>query len=142
MLAMALIGAGLNVYFRESAPPLPLLFQLWMFATPVFYPVSKVMDSHLPEIVKKLYLLNPMASIIDSFRRVVLKGEQPDYSALLLSLLVSVVLLFVVMQFSSGWRGNLPMSSDHRAIRIAIVGCGAIAERGHLPSMGSLSRES
>jgi lipopolysaccharide transport system permease protein len=90
MLAIALIGAGLNVYFRDIRTALPLVFQIWMFATPVFYSAAKV-----PDEWKAVYFLNPMAHIVENFRRVVLKGLPPDYFSLLIALVLSLVLLFV-----------------------------------------------
>lgn len=95
ILAISLLGAGLNVYVRDIKTALPLLLQLLMYASPVIYPLSSVMNSAFPEWVKKLYLLNPMAGLIEGFRRVLLKGEAPDYTALLLSLMGSLVLLVI-----------------------------------------------
>jgi len=95
MLAISLLGAGLNVYFRDIRTALPLLLQLWMYASPVIYPLSSVMDSSFPAWIKQLYLLNPMVGLIEGFRRILLKGEPPDYVALLWALTGSLVLLFV-----------------------------------------------
>jgi lipopolysaccharide transport system permease protein len=48
--------------------------QLWMYASPVIYPVSAVPENLLP-----FYMLNPMAAVIDSYRRVILQGAMPDW---------------------------------------------------------------
>jgi lipopolysaccharide transport system permease protein len=90
MLAISLLGAGLNVYFRDIRAALPLVLQLWMYASPVLYPLSVV-----PEKWRSLYLLNPMAGLIEGFRRVMLKGQPPDYTALLVSFGASLLLLFL-----------------------------------------------
>jgi|ERR1051326_8172901 lipopolysaccharide transport system permease protein len=89
MLSIALVGAGLNVYLRDIRTALPLVFQLWMFASPVFYPASQV-----PDKWKTLYYLNPMTPIIESFRSLV-KGKAPDFASLAILLVVAVALLFV-----------------------------------------------
>ncbi len=67
---------------------MPLLLQIWMFATPVVYPLSAV-----PERFLALYMLNPMVGVIENFRRVILDGAPPNFRALGISALISVLLL-------------------------------------------------
>ncbi len=69
---------------------MPLLLQLWMFATPIVYPLSAV-----PGWLRDIYMLNPLAAIIESFRRVVLYASTPDFASLGMSALISIILLFV-----------------------------------------------
>jgi lipopolysaccharide transport system permease protein len=73
LLAVALILAAAQVRWRDVGVAMPVLLQLWMFASPVIYPLSLV-----PEGLRSWYLLNPMAGIISSFRDVLLQGTQPD----------------------------------------------------------------
>ena len=73
---------------------IPLLTQVWMYVTPVIYPVELV-----PERLRLYYYLNPMASIIDGYRRVLLLGEAPQMPALLLGTLVSFLLLLLSYVF-------------------------------------------
>lgn len=87
-LGVALFFSALNVRYRDVRHALPLLIQLWMFVTPVIYPVSVV-----PERYRLLYLANPMAGIIDSYRKIVIHGAPPDWSALGLGASVSAVLV-------------------------------------------------
>lgn len=93
-LAVALFLSVLQVRFRDVGVGLPLLIQIWMFATPVVYPLSVVMGSaKVPAAVKFLYRLNPMVGIVENFRRVVLQGTAPDFASLALAVGVSLVLL-------------------------------------------------
>lgn len=93
-LAVSLFLSALQVRFRDVGVGLPLLIQIWMFATPVIYPLSAVMGSErLPATVKFIYSLNPMVGIIESFRRVILQGSPPDSASLGLAVGVSLVLL-------------------------------------------------
>jgi lipopolysaccharide transport system permease protein len=62
--------------------------QLWMFASPVAYPLTVV-----PAWLRPIYLLNPMAGIIEAYRRVILHREAPDLESLGVSVGVAVVLL-------------------------------------------------
>ena len=87
-LAMSLFLSATQVRFRDIGVAVPLLLQLWLFATPVIYPLSSV-----PERFKSLYSLNPMVGIIESFRQVSLRGAAPDQWSLAMSAVISVVLL-------------------------------------------------
>ena len=56
-----------NVKYRDVGVILPVLTQLWMFVSPVAYPVSLV-----PANWRWLYFLNPVAGIIEGFRAAIL----------------------------------------------------------------------
>lgn len=86
--AMTLFFSAIQIRFRDIGIAMPLLLQVWMFATPVIYPLGAV-----PERLRAAYMLNPTAGIIESFRRVVLFGETPDFSSLGLSAVISVASL-------------------------------------------------
>jgi lipopolysaccharide transport system permease protein len=88
--AMALLFSATQVRFRDIGVAMPLLMQLWMFASPVVYPLSAV-----PAWLRPFYMLNPMAGIIESFRRVMLQGQPPDFWSLGVALVASLVLLSV-----------------------------------------------
>lgn len=87
-MAIALFASATQVRFRDIGLAVPLLLQLWMFATPVVYPMSVV-----PPRLRSLYALNPMAGIIENFRRVILPGSPPDPGSLIASAAVSFGLL-------------------------------------------------
>lgn len=86
--ASLFLGA-LNVRLRDVAVAMPLLLQLWMYATPVVYPMSAL--HKLPRIVRDLYQLNPMVGVIENFRRVLLEGTGPDWVSLVFATAVSVI---------------------------------------------------
>jgi ABC-type polysaccharide/polyol phosphate export permease len=88
-LGVGLILATINVFFRDVQHVVGLLMQLWMFATPIAYSVSAV-----PAEYRTAYLiLNPMAPIIDSYRKVIVAGEMPDLGYLGIAAAVSVLCL-------------------------------------------------
>jgi lipopolysaccharide transport system permease protein len=89
-IGVTLFGAALIVFFRDIRFVIPLLTQVWMYASPVIYPTSLV-----PPQYQFLYFLNPMAGIIDGFRRVLVYGQPPLAPAILLSTIVSTFLLLV-----------------------------------------------
>lgn len=103
-LTISFFGATLNVYYRDVTQALPVALSLLMYASPVIYPLSLV---HKKLIVEQaagewserlymLYTLNPLAGIIDSFQRVLLKGLPPDFDALY----PGAILVFVLLPFS------------------------------------------
>jgi lipopolysaccharide transport system permease protein len=88
IVGVSLVLSAIQVRYRDIGVALPLVLQVWMFATPVIYPLSIV-----PVKWRSLYLLNPMAGIVESFRRVVLLGAQPELQALATSAVISAILL-------------------------------------------------
>jgi len=88
-LAVGLWLSALNVRYRDVGHTIPFLLQLWMFVSPVAYPVSVV-----PEKWRLLYSLNPMAGVIEGFRWALLGKERPDFAVIAVSAFVVLSLLF------------------------------------------------
>ena len=93
-LAISLFASAVNVYYRDVKYALPFFIQLWMYLSPVIYPVSSV-----PDRLKSLYMLNPMASIINGYRQVLILGKSPDFQYLGISLLITVIILFLSYKY-------------------------------------------
>lgn len=87
-LAVALWLGPVNVRFRDIKHTLPFLIQIWMYASPVVYPLSMV-----PERWKLLYSLNPMVGVIEGFRWALLGKASPDFLAMGVSLVLIVLVL-------------------------------------------------
>jgi lipopolysaccharide transport system permease protein len=97
LLALWLLGTGLllsaiQVRHRDVGLAVPVLLQVWMFATPVVYPLS-LARSGLSQPLYLLYTLNPMAGIVDTFRRGVVLHSAPDFTTLGLATVVTLLLL-------------------------------------------------
>lgn len=92
--AMSAMGIGfwfsaLDARYRDIRYTLPFLTQLWLFATPVVYPLSLV-----PETWRWLYSLNPMVGVVEGFRWALL-GEAWSFDpSLVVSILVVVAMFF------------------------------------------------
>ena len=72
-----IVGLGLflsaaNVFYRDVGPLLVLGITLWFYASPIIYPVSMV-----PENLRLLYFLNPMAGVLTAYREILLYGRLP-----------------------------------------------------------------
>ncbi|KKR58824.1 MAG: ABC transporter permease protein [Candidatus Curtissbacteria bacterium GW2011_GWA1_40_47] len=93
-LSVVLFTSALVVIWRDLKFVVPLIIQIWMFASPIIYPVSKV-----PQNLRFLYMLNPMAVIIENFRRVTLFAKPPVLSEILIAFFVSIILFFISYKF-------------------------------------------
>jgi lipopolysaccharide transport system permease protein len=86
-----LLGSALNVFARDIRLAVPLVVQMWIYLTPVMYPLSEV-----PDGLRPLYLANPMTGLIESFHRVLISpGLGPELDILLPSIIGAVVALVV-----------------------------------------------
>ena len=93
-LSVVLFTSALVVIWRDLKFVVPLVVQIWMFASPIIYPVSKV-----PDNLQFFYMLNPMAVVIENFRSVTLFAEVPVFSQILTAAVISVILFFISYYF-------------------------------------------
>jgi len=87
-LAVGLWLSALNVRYRDIGHAVPFLLQMWMFASPVAYPVSLV-----PGALQPFYRLNPMVGAIEGFRWALFGQPIPDPQTILVSAGVVLVVL-------------------------------------------------
>lgn len=87
-LAVGVWLSALNVEYRDVRYTIPFLTQIWFFATPIAYS-----SSLLPESVRAIYGLNPMAGVVDGFRWALLGAPAPG-PLLWVSVATVVVILF------------------------------------------------
>ena len=74
-----------NAYLRDIQSALRIIIQVWMLASPIGYSLNMVKNFRF------LYLLNPMAGILDSYRKILIHNEAPNFSYLGISALVSLI---------------------------------------------------
>jgi lipopolysaccharide transport system permease protein len=93
--AIALFCSAVHVRIRDVGLALPFVLQVLMFATPVVYSAQAV-----PARFRTLFLLNPVAGAIDSFRGVILWGRAPDAFILTTAFVLTIVgLVFAYAYF-------------------------------------------
>jgi ABC-type polysaccharide/polyol phosphate export permease len=85
--SVALVLAALNVSYRDIRFVVPLALQIYMYATPLIYPVST-----LPRSITPFYMLNPMASLLHSYRLILIYDRWPDPVHLGSALLTTIFL--------------------------------------------------
>lgn len=93
------LGAGmwlsaLNVKYRDVRYALPFLIQLWLFASPVIYPMSI-----MPERWRWVLALNPMAGIIEGFRASLFGGKLDALTTLTSAALTIAILIISFFAF-------------------------------------------
>jgi lipopolysaccharide transport system permease protein len=79
-LSLGIAFSAMNVRYRDVQAGLPLLLQVWMFASPVAYPISLI-----PDQWQALYGLNPMATVIGGFRWAIVGTPAPTPTMILVS---------------------------------------------------------
>ena len=93
-LGVTFVISAIVVYLRDLRHALPIILQLGLFATPVGYPMEQV----IPDRFHGLYVaINPLAAVIDGYRRVVLYGVAPRTDLLLIG--GAAALLFLVFGY-------------------------------------------
>jgi len=92
--AFGILFSALNVRFRDVKFALPFLLQVWMIASPVFYPTSLLSPTW-----KLVFALNPLTGILDGFRSAIfgLPLDWPVIGISAASLLV--ILIFSLLVF-------------------------------------------
>jgi lipopolysaccharide transport system permease protein len=88
-LGVGTLLSALCVAYRDVKYAVPFLIQLWMYATPVIYPVSIV-----PERWRWVLSLNPMSGLVDGYRSAFL-GRPFDWGNILISLAMAVFVMFI-----------------------------------------------
>jgi lipopolysaccharide transport system permease protein len=91
LLAVFAAGIGLifsiaNVYFRDTQYLLTILLQLWIYLTPIIYPIELVAGKSAstggilgtPITLLGLYDLNPMVHFVALFRQLIYDNRWPD----------------------------------------------------------------
>ncbi len=96
LVYMAIMSLGFGIWisslttkYRDLRFALPFFVQLWMYGTPVVYPLSLVPDKY------KIFIsLNPMVFVIEFFKKAYLGAGTVDYKYLGISLCVTFFVLF------------------------------------------------
>jgi lipopolysaccharide transport system permease protein len=92
LLALVTAGVGmwmaaLNVKYRDVRHALPFIISIWLYVTPVIYPVSMI-----PRAWRWLFELNPLSGIIQAFRAAIF-GIPFNWNGLALDAAISVIVI-------------------------------------------------
>jgi ABC-type polysaccharide/polyol phosphate export permease len=87
MAGISLMVAALNLFYRDIQYLLNLILLLWMYITPIMYPIEII-----PMQYRFIMSLNPMAVIVNAYRQVLLSGKDPNMSSLGIAAAVSLII--------------------------------------------------
>lgn len=87
-LGIGLWLAALTTRYRDFTVLAGFLLQLWLYATPIIYPLERV-----PLAWKFAVELNPMTMPVECFRYMLLNTGQPSLQLILISVAITVVCL-------------------------------------------------
>jgi lipopolysaccharide transport system permease protein len=109
ILAVALFGyaivlwlAPLNAVYRDIGIVLPFVMQIAMYLSPIVYPASLV-----PEKVRWIYELNPVAVMVDSMRWVVLGTNPPSLAGVVVFASATIFLFWSGTHNFRNMEGNI-----------------------------------
>ncbi|MFT5275194.1 MAG: lipopolysaccharide transport system permease protein [Saprospiraceae bacterium] len=84
-LGVSWLLSSTTVYLRDVGQIVGIISTVFLFISPVFYPVDR-----LPGLWQKLIYLNPISFIVDQVRQVLIYGNQPDWVGLCIYSLVAL----------------------------------------------------
>lgn len=97
VLLLALLGLGFGIIisslttkYRDLSNLMSFGVQLWMYATPIIYPLSAIPDKY-----KIFILANPLSSVVIIFKNSLLGTESVNYGYLLYSSIFTLIILFI-----------------------------------------------
>jgi len=93
-VAFGVLLSALMVMYRDIRSLVPLLVQVWLFASPVAYPSSLV-----PEQWRVVYALNPMATIVEGFRAALVDTPAPSSDMVAVSAGATLLLLLAALAY-------------------------------------------
>jgi lipopolysaccharide transport system permease protein len=86
-LGIGLWFSALNVEYRDVRHAVPFLTQLWLFATPIAYPSSLLLEPW-----RTLYGINPMVGVVEGFRWALLGTDTAGGPMIAVSTVIAVVI--------------------------------------------------
>jgi len=89
-LGFGLLISAMTTKYRDLSFLVAFGIQLWMYATPIVYPISQI-----PEKWKFIFMINPMSSIVEVFRYSFLGSGGVDFQYIFVSLLVTVIIFII-----------------------------------------------
>ena len=90
ILSFVFILSAINVYIRDVEYIMNFVIMMLFYATPILYSFTLI-----PERLRMIFNLNPMAHIINAYRDILYYQQLPNMINILIVGLVSIVLLFI-----------------------------------------------
>lgn len=85
-LGVSWIVASLQVFLRDTSQVLTIVLTFWFWVTPIFFSLDQ-----LPERIQFLGRINPVAQVVNAYRRTILAGQPPAVADLALLAATSTI---------------------------------------------------
>src|SRR5262249_16993248 len=79
--------SAVNVFYRDVNPVVQIALQLWLYLTPVAYPLAAVSARFRP-----FFVLNPLTAVVEGFRSSLVFGRAPEWPLVAISGVITVAL--------------------------------------------------
>jgi lipopolysaccharide transport system permease protein len=86
-VGLTMATSAMNVFYRDVNPVVQIALQLWLYLTPVAYPLSAVSARFRP-----LFMLNPLSAIVEGFRSSIVFGHAPDWTLAAVSCAITIAI--------------------------------------------------
>jgi lipopolysaccharide transport system permease protein len=96
-LGVTLTTSAINVFYRDVNPVVQIGLQLWLYLTPVAYPLAAV-----PERYRAFWLANPLSGVVEGLRDVLVFGREPQWAVVGIStMLILAIFTIGIVLFKS-----------------------------------------
>ncbi|MFP4579684.1 MAG: ABC transporter permease [Candidatus Sumerlaeia bacterium] len=95
ILGLAFFAATMQVYFRDVSHLINLALLLWLFLTPIFYPLRALAGGRATTLI----IVNPMTGLLDGIRLVLISRQDPWENHVMYAAAFSVTLLLAGYSF-------------------------------------------
>jgi ABC-type polysaccharide/polyol phosphate export permease len=89
-IGIGLILSCVNVFFRDVAQIANSFFMIWLYASPVMYPLSMV-----PEKYRIFLEVNPITHLLEIYRSLILKQGFPNWTGVIYVGVLAILLLWI-----------------------------------------------
>jgi ABC-2 type transport system permease protein len=93
---LAMLLSSLFIYFRDIQPIWEVISQILFYASPVIIPLG-VIEEHLHGALIRLYMMNPLATVLQQFRHAIINGAAPAASDVLGSQALLLIPIGIVL---------------------------------------------
>ena len=98
ILGVAFVLSAINVYFRDTMMVMDVVLRAWFFLTPVVYTMDILPRSYRLlgmdlDVQRVMYILNPMASLVQTYRDLLYAGYHTNLEFFLRTAVTAVAVL-------------------------------------------------
>jgi lipopolysaccharide transport system permease protein len=102
-IGLCAIIATISTFYYDARHALPIVLTMLFYISPVFYPASMV-----PEPIRPLYMVNPMAGLLTLYKNAVYEGQMPSALLLISVTLYSILIAWIGYAIFNRYKATFP----------------------------------